>query len=118
MVSKANKPDPMQIVAHNLRRLRLEAGLSQVELAERAGLDRTFVSLCERCHRNVTVHSLFALAEGLGEDAAALVVTPHHDITLLPEDARANVRARVGHAPDRAAARVRAGGSKKRMRSP
>lgn len=102
----------MQIVAHNLRRLRSEAGLSQVELAERAGLDRTFVSLCERCHRNVTVHSLFALADGLGEDPAALLVVPHHGTFVPPEDARANVGARV------VKEREKTGGVKRRVRSP
>lgn len=65
--------DPMLLVATNLRRLRVAMDLSQEELAERAGLDRTFVCMCERSRRNVTVGSLFALARGLQCDPAELL---------------------------------------------
>lgn len=91
-------PDPMHVVAHNLRRLRQEANLTQAQLADLAGLDRTFVSLCERCHRNVTVQSLFALANGLGCTPADLVVVAHHGsraTMAVPVDARANPEARI-----------------------
>ncbi|MBL8919902.1 MAG: helix-turn-helix transcriptional regulator [Myxococcaceae bacterium] len=96
MVTTRNSPAPMEVVAVNVRRLRLAAKLTQAQLAERAGLDRTFVSLCERCHRNVTVQSLFALASGLGCDPQQLVAAPSAGGAVhRPEDARANAQARV-----------------------
>lgn len=88
-------PDPMQVVAFNVRRLRQEAKLTQAQLAERAGLDRTFVSLCERCHRNVTIQSLFALANGLDCKPQELVVVDHYRPLEVPIDARANPAARI-----------------------
>lgn len=65
--------DPKQLVAANLRRLRLAAGLSQEELAARAGLHRTYVSSIERAQRNLTLENIFSLANGLGADARELL---------------------------------------------
>ena len=56
---------PKQILARNLRRLRLSAGLSQEELADRAGLHRTYISSVERAQRNVSLENLFKIAQGL-----------------------------------------------------
>jgi len=47
---------------HRLRELRLQAQLSQEELAFRAGLHRTYVSSVERGQRNVALLSLEKLA--------------------------------------------------------
>jgi transcriptional regulator with XRE-family HTH domain len=41
--------DIREVLALNLRRHRQAAGLSQEELAARAGVDRTYVSSIERC---------------------------------------------------------------------
>lgn len=49
-----------------LRQLRLAAGLSQEALADEAGLDRTYVSSCERGHRNISLENLCRLAVALG----------------------------------------------------
>ncbi len=65
--------DPARLVATNLKRLRTARGLTQATLARRSELDRTFISLCERAHRNVTVRSIFALASGLQCDPRALI---------------------------------------------
>jgi DNA-binding XRE family transcriptional regulator len=46
--------NPKEIFAKNLRRIRNEAGLSQEELAYRAGLHRTYISSIERGQRNVS----------------------------------------------------------------
>ncbi|HFD86297.1 MAG TPA: XRE family transcriptional regulator [Gammaproteobacteria bacterium] len=68
--------DPKKILAENLRRLRTSAGLSQEELADRAGLHRTYVSSVERAQRNVTLENVFALAKALGTTPSELVRLP------------------------------------------
>lgn len=52
--------------ADNLRRLRGEAGLSQEDLAFRAALHRTQISLLERGERMPSTETLVKLAGGLG----------------------------------------------------
>ena len=49
------------------------AELSQLELAEEAGLHFTYVSSVERGQRNPTLTSILRLAEGLGMDRGALI---------------------------------------------
>lgn len=49
-----------------VRRQRLEVGWSQEELAEVAGLNRTYVGDLERGERNVAFLNLAKLAEALG----------------------------------------------------
>ncbi len=62
-----------QILAENVRRLRLSAGISQEELASRADLHRTYISSIERAERNVTLENIFLLAKALGVTPATLV---------------------------------------------
>lgn len=56
-----------------LRQLRKSASLSQEALADIAGLDRTYVSSCERGLRNVTLETINKLANALGVAPEALV---------------------------------------------
>lgn len=56
-----------------VRAHRTEAGWSQIELAERAGLHFTFVSSLERGQRNPTLTTILHLAAGLEIDAGVLV---------------------------------------------
>jgi transcriptional regulator with XRE-family HTH domain len=65
--------DMRKIVGLNLKRYRLAAGLSQEELAQRSGLDRTYISGLERCRRNPTVIVLYELATVLGRDPRDLL---------------------------------------------
>lgn len=55
-----------------VRALRLEAGISQEALAERAGLHRTYVSSVERGQRNVGLDNIRKLAAALGVSPAQL----------------------------------------------
>lgn len=48
-----------------LRLLRESKGLSQEELAARAGLDRSYISLVERGRRSPTVNTLVKIADVL-----------------------------------------------------
>jgi transcriptional regulator with XRE-family HTH domain len=61
------------ILAANLRRLRTEVGLSQEELADRAGVHRTYISSVERGQRNVSLENIFGLATALGVDPRDLI---------------------------------------------
>jgi transcriptional regulator with XRE-family HTH domain len=54
-----------RLVAWNLRRHRVERGLSQEKLAVDAGIDRTYVSSLERGLENPTVSVLDKLAAAL-----------------------------------------------------
>ena len=51
-----------EIVAGNLRRVRREKGFTQEELAYRAGLDRNYVGMLERCENSPTIDTLERLA--------------------------------------------------------
>ena len=53
-------------VGRVIRKYREDKGLSQEELAEEAGLHRTYISLVERGHRNISVDALSQIAEALG----------------------------------------------------
>jgi transcriptional regulator with XRE-family HTH domain len=62
-----------EILAENLKRHRAASGLSQEELAHRAGIDRTYVSSLERCQYAATVDVIEKLARELGIDASDLL---------------------------------------------
>jgi len=49
-----------------LRQLRRRKGLTQVQLAERLGLDRSYLADIERGKRNVSIVNLEIIAKGLG----------------------------------------------------
>ena len=56
-----------------VRARRNELGLSQEALAEAAGLHWTFVGQVERGRRNLTLHNILKLAQGLDCDPGDLV---------------------------------------------
>jgi transcriptional regulator with XRE-family HTH domain len=60
-------------IGGNVKRLREAQSLSQEELADRAGLHRTYISQVERAVKNPTVQSLDRIARALGVPLAELV---------------------------------------------
>ena len=66
--------DLCALVGRNVRRYRLAAGLTQEELAHRAGLDRTYLSDIERGIRNPTISLLHDIATVVGVHSAMLLV--------------------------------------------
>jgi len=55
-----------EVFARNLRRRRLEAGLSQEALAHEAGVDRTYISALERSVYSASIDMIERLAQELG----------------------------------------------------
>ncbi|HDR06666.1 MAG TPA: XRE family transcriptional regulator [Candidatus Coatesbacteria bacterium] len=55
-----------------IRRYRQRLGLSQEELARRAGLHRTYIGSIERGERNITLVNIIRLAQGLEVDSVRL----------------------------------------------
>lgn len=64
----------LRALGEELRARRVERGISQEELAARAGLHRNYVGLLERGQRNVTVLVLQDLAGALKMSLSELVV--------------------------------------------
>ncbi|ANH76632.1 helix-turn-helix domain protein [Ralstonia insidiosa] len=48
-------------------------GLSQEELAERAGVHRTYIGMLERAEKNVTIYNIERVAVALGVEPAVLL---------------------------------------------
>ena len=55
-----------------VRDLRQQQGLSQEELAYRAGIDRSYLGGVERGERNVALQNILRIASGLGVDPSVL----------------------------------------------
>lgn len=75
-----------EVFARNLKAARLAKGLSQEELAHRAGIDRTYISSLERSVYNASIDVVDRLACALDLDAAALLKRPAADVPGEPEN--------------------------------
>ena len=53
------------VFAGNVRRLRKERRLSKEELAEAAGVHRTYIGMIERGEKNVTIYNIERIAAAL-----------------------------------------------------
>ena len=60
------RPTISQAFGKRVRALRVEAGLSQEKLAEKAGMHPTYLSDIERGQRNPTLEVISRLAKALG----------------------------------------------------
>jgi transcriptional regulator with XRE-family HTH domain len=58
--------DMRKLVGRNAARLRAQAGLTQEQLAERAGFTQQYISDLERGKSNPTIVTLYELAQALG----------------------------------------------------
>lgn len=66
-------------MARNLRRLRVDRGVSQEQLAMEAGVDRAFTGQLERARENPTVDTLEKLADALGVPLRDFFIEPGLD---------------------------------------
>ena len=65
----------MHIFATNVKKYRIEKGLSQEALAELAGLHRTYDSAVERERRNISIDNIENIANALNIDAYLLFIS-------------------------------------------
>jgi len=65
--------DIRELFGRNVRRLRRRAGLSQAALSIRVGVDRAHISAMERGMQNVTLLTLWHVAEALDAKPAELL---------------------------------------------
>ena len=86
--------DVRAIIGWNIRRLRVEHGLSQERLALAASVDRAYLGRIERGSENLTVSTLEAIAIALSSPVANLLTEPAPDADP-PQPLRAGRRARV-----------------------
>jgi len=68
-----------ELVAWNMRRLRVAKGISQEALANDADVDRTYVSRLERKLENPSIAVLEKLARSLGVPVHELLMEPKAD---------------------------------------
>lgn len=72
-----------QVTASTLKSLRLDAGLSQEQLARKSGIDRTYISGVERGVRNITLDSLETIILALGVSQSEFVETLHNHLKRI-----------------------------------
>lgn len=79
-----------------LRILRVKRNISQDELADRAGVHRTFVGQVERGLRNISLSNIRKLAAGLGVDVVDLFRPLEEGEGELPSELPKGHRRRSG----------------------
>jgi len=66
--------DMRRLVGRNVRRFRRDAGMTQEELAVRAGFGQQYISDLERGLENPTVVTLWELSQALGATPVDLIM--------------------------------------------
>jgi len=61
------------VFGENLRRQRKAMGISQEDLADKAGLHRTYIGSVERGERNVSIDNIERLANAVGSTVQKLL---------------------------------------------
>ncbi|MGY4319396.1 helix-turn-helix domain-containing protein [Bradyrhizobium sp. JR3.5] len=69
------------LVAWNVRRIRVDRGVPQEQLAYDAGIDRSYMSGLERQSANPTIDLLDRIAETLGVHLSELFIQPPRGAT-------------------------------------
>ena len=79
MNKRSKAPEARTLLAINIRKIRIEMGLSQEKLAEMAGFHRTYVSQVERCATNAASDNIQKLADVLSVPVARLFQIPENN---------------------------------------
>ena len=59
------KDDALRVFGETVRKYRMELGISQEELADKAAIDRTYVGGVERGERNLSLRNILKIARAL-----------------------------------------------------
>lgn len=65
----------LETFGQNVRKFRIEQGLSQEQLADSAGLHRTYIGMIERAEKNITLCNIEKIANALSVNIVALLST-------------------------------------------
>lgn len=65
----------LEAFGQNVRKFRVEQGLSQEQLADSAGLHRTYIGMIERAEKNITLCNIEKIANALSVNIVALFST-------------------------------------------
>ncbi len=63
----------LQLFGKNVQQRRLAIHLSQEQLAEKAGLHRTYIGMIERAEKNITLKNIEKIANALQVSISSLV---------------------------------------------
>lgn len=66
--------DIVKVFATNVKKYRIENGLSQEVFAEKAGLHRTYISAIEREKRSIALENIQKIADALGIETYLLFI--------------------------------------------
>ena len=66
-MASMEKSEMLKIIGHNVKRIRLEKGLTQVDLVGKieTRIDTTNISRIEKGRTNATIHTLFRISQAL-----------------------------------------------------
>lgn len=64
----------LKVFATNIRKYRIQKGLSQEQLAEKSGLHRTYISALERERRNISIRNIERIATVLNVQPHKLLI--------------------------------------------
>lgn len=67
--------DPLKLLGAEIRRRRLDLGLSQEELSSLCDLHRTYIGSVERGERNISLQNIISIAHALKCKPGQLVAT-------------------------------------------
>ncbi len=70
---KPNNADVLVGLGERIRKLRKKRGWTQEIMAEKIGMDRSFIADLERGKRNITILNLDVLAQGFGISLSQLL---------------------------------------------
>lgn len=70
---KVTLPKLKEALSANIKRIRLEQGISQEKLALKANIDRSYMSELERCLANPSIEALLKIANALEVPPSDLV---------------------------------------------
>ena len=75
MIGKVNDAELSAALAEEIRCVRIRQGISQEELAFRADLHRTYISLVERAKKSLTIESFSRIASALNIRPSSLLAS-------------------------------------------